>query len=90
METDTETDIKTNQEELKEDEKLLNRIFDYILSIRKKNEDIPVVEAITDFCFKYDYEVEDVGCLIGETVWFKNFVQNDCTLNDSENKVEDW
>jgi hypothetical protein len=72
------------------DDELLKRVFSYIIDIKKKDSSVSAVEAITNFCFSNDIEVDYIGSLIHESEWFKNFVASDCVFMENENKIEEW
>ena len=75
---------------LMSEDDLLKKIFSYIIEAKKRDSDVSAVEAITNFCFSNDMEVDYVGSLIHENEWFKNFVANDCCFMENDNKIEEW
>lgn len=70
----------------KSDDTIIKEVFSYI----NKLQNTPAVEAITDYCFRNDIEVEYVGALIANYDWFTQYVKNDCRYNENKNKILDW
>lgn len=72
------------------EEAFLKKLFKYVINVKKNDAELTAVDAITNFCFENDIEVEYVGSLIHDTEWFKTFVSNDCSYFENDTKVEDW
>ena len=73
-----------------EENKEIKKVFEYVLNVKKKDSNVSVVEAITNYCFDNDIEIEYIGSLIYNCEWFKNFVCDDCKFFDNENRLDDW
>jgi hypothetical protein len=63
------------KESIKSDIQKINELYDFIKS---SSSDYSMVELIIDFCEKYDYSLEDIGYIISDDKYLKEFIENDC------------
>jgi hypothetical protein len=76
---------------------LTKQLLEYIMEIRSETPDTPLVEIITDYCFKNDIEPEMAGDAISQDFYFKQFIETDCKAFSEFNnkplatvKLEEW
>lgn len=62
--------------------KILSDLLSYIYQKRCQNAEEPLVNIITDFCFKSGLEPELVGDAIREDYYMQEFVMKDCVVNN--------
>ncbi len=77
---------------------LTSALLGYIFNIREKHPDEPLVQIITQWCFKNDLDPELVGDAISQDFYFKRYIENDCKAYSeyrldgdfNEFQVDDW
>lgn len=77
---------------------IVQEVMKHIETIKKKPEgkDIPLIDIIYDYCFKYRIDVEIVGDAISSDVYFKSFIEKDCQVhrifrtNTDQVQLEEW
>lgn len=78
--------------------KILSELLEYIYKVKCQNKDEPIIEIISDFCFKNNLEPEKVGDAIREDYFMYEFVMKDCVHNKIDSfscknvtsELEDW
>ena len=77
---------------------ILSDLLAYICKKKIQNREEPIVNIITDFCFKNNLEPELVGDAIREDYYMYDFVMKDCVANkidrfsytNAVTELEDW
>ena len=78
--------------------KVLSELLSYIYKKKCQDKNEPIVNIITDFCFKNNLEPELVGDAIKEDYYMYEFVMKDCIANKIDRfsyvntitELEDW
>ena len=60
---------------------IISELLLYIYEKKKANAKEPLIDIISDFCFKYNYEPEMVGDAIKEDYYMSEYVLKDCISN---------
>lgn len=68
----------------------INKFYEYLRN-NKTNESI--IDLLEDFCFEYNISYEEIGMLISEDEYLKDFVKKDCINRglikyDKKSKIE--
>nr|DAQ72278.1 MAG TPA: late-transcription coactivator [Caudoviricetes sp.] len=68
----------------------INKFYEYLRN-NKTNESI--IDLLEDFCFEYNISYEEIGMLISEDEYLKDFVKKDCInrgliKSDKKSKIE--
>lgn len=73
---------------------IVKEVMKYIEEIKKTDNESSLFDIILDFCFKKELQVELVGDAIQSDVYFKSFIEKDCStrgmLKVNEREIEQW
>lgn len=73
--------------------KLIKDCLEYILKVKRDNNDSEIVDIIVDFCFKNDINPEEMGDAISQDEYFKQLIKVNGDITNKENSaldLDDW
>ena len=69
---------------------LVKKVSEYIVSERKKNKNLTIVELLCEYVFKNDIEVEKLGDAISENDELKTLIAHEVKIVSNKNIVDEW
>lgn len=73
---------------------IVKEVMKHIEEVKKTDTESSLFDIILDFCFKNEMQVELVGDAIASDVYFKSFIEKECStqglLKKRETEMEKW
>lgn len=73
---------------------IVKEVMKHIEEVKKTDTESSLFNIILDFCFKNEMQVELVGDAIASDVYFKSFIEKECStqglLKKRETEMEKW
>jgi hypothetical protein len=74
---------------------MIDDIIDFITKIRKTDKEIALTDIILEYGNKHNIEPEELGDIIADDFYFKQYIEMDCKMNgtfknEKKNALKEW
>lgn len=70
---------------------LVSEVIEYIEQVKNTENNLSLIDIISDYCFKRGIEPEMMGDAIKNDVYFTSFISKDCEVyNTVKKNLNDW